>query len=253
MNGAYLIVANGPFVAKSILQELIQKTSCIVALDGAAVKLVRLGIRPHFILGDFDSIDKEMDILYLEQCGVIIMPDYNQDFTDLQKAIRFIKTDASTYGFSLPQTIDIICGMGGGRIDHEFANYLTLKNEYDPGCIITSHNDHNSIYYATNQTTMLRGQPGDYCGFFGLPEGEMRILNQGLQYGDDDKLLLHSGFYSSSNRMTKAYAEVEISGDVLVIHPPMLEAQRAFLKHSDHVRYSILAKESEVTTSHIHT
>ena len=53
----YAIIANGNFLVEEILVEAV-KGKIIIALDGAADKLARLGLNPHLILGDFDSISE---------------------------------------------------------------------------------------------------------------------------------------------------------------------------------------------------
>src|SRR5262245_59554980 len=102
MNKNYLIIANGVFLVKEIIKEaIVDKT--ILALDGAADKLKKLGIKPDIILGDFDSIENAYDwgihatfkdmldsnIPYLGANGITIVPSKNQALTDLIKAIHY--------------------------------------------------------------------------------------------------------------------------------------------------------------------
>src|SRR5262245_50115663 len=97
----FLIIANGSFLVKEIITDAAYHKT-IVALDGAASKLKRLGIQTGVIIGDFDSLsmlDKvdwgiqpitgDEDKPYQGAHGALIVPVYDQNLTDLVKAIRY--------------------------------------------------------------------------------------------------------------------------------------------------------------------
>jgi len=214
----YLIVANGPFLAKAIIQEAAEN-ACIIALDGAANKLVHLGIRPNIILGDFDSFQEEFDIFN----GIKKVLVSDQNFTDLQKAIKFAMKDATS--------IHIVCALGG-RLDHEQANIRTLQSEYSASCPIYLHNDYQTMTFVRNQTILIAGNHHDYCGLFGMPKATMTVKNAGLEYGGEKPFFLSMSNFSVSNRLIgNQGAIVEIVGDALIVNPPMLVAQRSALKN----------------------
>ncbi len=209
----YLIVANGPFLSQSIILEAAEN-AFIIALDGAANKLFKLGIKPNIILGDFDSFREELD--FFSDVEKIIIPD--QNFTDLQKGLRFAKQHASE--------IHIVCATGG-RMDHEQASIRSLHSEYSIHCPIYLHNECQTMTFASNQTILIAGKHHDYCGFFGMPEATMSVKNGGLEYGGEEPYILSSSNFSVSNRLIgNQGAIVEIKGDALIVNPPMLMAQR---------------------------
>src|SRR3990167_7230774 len=136
----YAIVANGPFLPKSLIMEAIAGKK-IIALDGAANKLAKIGVIPHVILGDFDSITEEggkeiwgihstfneiddHSAEYSCNFGTQIVPAKNQDLTDLAKAIRYCDEHGAA-------SIDILC-VTEGRFDHTWGNMGTLRSEYRP-------------------------------------------------------------------------------------------------------------------------
>ena len=100
----FLIVGNGSFLASDIIQEAAQEKQ-IIALDGACETLARMGLMPHVILGDFDSVSDEGcqywgiketfhqirddSEPYTGHHGVKIVPAKDQLFTELMKAIRY--------------------------------------------------------------------------------------------------------------------------------------------------------------------
>ncbi|MES2204339.1 MAG: thiamine diphosphokinase [Pseudomonadota bacterium] len=205
----YLIVANGPFLTKALIVKAAQG-ACIIALDGAANKLARLGIMPDIILGDFDSFQEETCFAAVEK---IILPD--QNFTDFQKALKFAKQNATS--------IHVVCALGG-RLDHDQANIRSLKSEYSLNCPIYLHNDFQTMTYACNETVHIRGQHHDYCGLFGMPEAVMIVKNQGLEYGGDTPFSLTLTQSSSSNRLLgDEGAILEIQGNALIVHPLLVK------------------------------
>lgn len=254
----YLIVGNAPFLSKSIIIEAAED-SCIVALDGASNKLANLGIKPDIILGDFDSLDEKTMRLwginqaisepYMGKCGVSIVPAKNQNFTDFQKAIFFAMRQANKYGFLNATSIHAVC-ITGGRADHEQTNILALKQYHSPHCPIYLHNECQSIQFVSNQTVHIQGRHNDYCGLFGMPDAKMSVKNSGLAYGNETLYSLSFAQFSSSNRLTGDNgAIVEIQGEALIIHPPMLNAQRLFSEMTREKQLLSLLKDEQCITS----
>ena len=209
----YVIVANGPFLPKSIILEASEGAK-IVALDGAFHPLVHLGIRPAIVIGDFDSVHAraDLDVMFIHR------PD--QNFTDLQKALQFCLQEKAT-------AIHIVCALGG-RLDHDKAAIYALEQAYTSHCPIYLHSTYQSAFIACNETIIIRGRPNDHCGLFGAPLGTMSVKNGGLAYGEVEPYVLSDKQYSTSNYLVGDEAVVDIMGKVLIIHPPMLRAQRAF-------------------------
>lgn len=257
----YLIVGNGPFLAKSIIKEAAED-ACIVALDGAANKLRRLGIQPDIILGDFDSIyeDKSAEIWgiskplyvtnklfskpYLGSNKILIVPAGNQNYTDLQKALKFVMYYADKYDFVLAQSVHITCATGG-RIDHDQANLRTLHSEHSQSCPIYLHNEHQTITFASNQRITISGNHLDLCGIFGMPVGSMSVVDGELEYGSKTPYELSPLKYSSSNRLIGDKGVViDITGDALIVNPPLLKSQRIFMQKTRVEQLTILLNES---------
>lgn len=263
----YLIVANGPFLAASIIYEAAQG-ACIIALDGAANKLARLGIKPDVILGDFDSIHDEPDTAriwgitqpcatssaeatspcstpYLGNYGVTIVPAMDQNLTDFQKALQFAMRHADRYGFFLATSVHVVCATGG-RIDHDQANLRTLQSEYATNCPIYLHNECQTMTFVSNKIITIHGKHHEHCGLFGMPIASMLVKNKGLEYAGEapyDRLPLH---YSSSNRLIgDEGAVIEITGDALIVNPPLFESQRLFMQKNRVEQLTILLNDSQ--------
>lgn len=86
-----------------------------VGADRGALRLVKRGIQPVMVVGDFDSIDAaELQTVKDALVGAIVVkPD--QDHTDTQLAIKSIFEQLQ------PDTVHLY-GATGGRLDHLLAN-----------------------------------------------------------------------------------------------------------------------------------
>jgi thiamine pyrophosphokinase len=222
---AYILIANGPFVTQDFILEAIQNR-IIIALDGAADKLMALDIAPHVILGDFDSINKitqqywgilhDFDTMsvtdqpYYGLHGVTIVPTKDQSETDLVKAIRYCDSQGAT-------DISIICA-SFGRDDLHEANKHALETEYRTNRPMILHSEQQSLCWAEHEEIMLQGYAGDYCGFVATAPGFCDT--QGLCY--DGKQLRNS----FCNRLLNATATITVRGKALIIMPPQLASQR---------------------------
>lgn len=97
----------------------------VIAVDGAANILDRIGITIHTIIGDLDSVDP----LVCEKYYSVYMD--SQDYSDFEKALEYLKSNNF-----LPS---IICGVNGGYVDHILNNINIFANSesifFDPPII----------------------------------------------------------------------------------------------------------------------
>ena len=76
-----IILANGLFPSTSTPLELLENAGTVICTDGAINKLEKLGLMPHIIIGDLDSMDSQIEFKGL------IVHDTNQYNTDLEKSL----------------------------------------------------------------------------------------------------------------------------------------------------------------------
>jgi thiamine pyrophosphokinase len=108
-----LIIANGAMCSFSLLEEMLQWSPYVVALDGAYDYLKSKDIKPDVVIGDFDSIGEPiLDI------DITVIKDTNQHNTDLEKAIDFLIAKGYT-------EMNVL-GATGRREDHSLNNFLLL-------------------------------------------------------------------------------------------------------------------------------
>jgi thiamine pyrophosphokinase len=111
-----LILANGDPPSPQHALAMAQQHTLLLATDGAAHKAVLLGIVPHIICGDFDSVRLEEAHRAFPEAEFIPTPD--QDRADLEKAVQL--------AFARGATHVTVMGALGGRIDHTLANLALL-------------------------------------------------------------------------------------------------------------------------------
>ncbi len=210
----FCIVANSP----SLEIDLILKTIVgkkIIALDGAASILHKYSIRPNIILGDFDSIAletrdyygikpiAESDSQYIGEHGVLIVPAFDQNYTDLEKAIQYCDKNSAI-------NITII-GATGGREDHHEALKIALKEYYKPARKIVAHSNFGTICYVENERVRFNGKPGDNCGF--ILQGLGTVTSEDLYYQ------CRGHKYSISNKMLRDTANFFVNGKAFLFLP----------------------------------
>ena len=116
--GRVLIVANGEWPGSFNLQHERTTYDQLVALDGAANRLLDLNLIPDVIVGDLDSITTSV----LNQCessGVHIVRIPGQEKSDISKGLQWVQQEQPN------AKIDVI-GVEIGRYDHHLAAYSAL-------------------------------------------------------------------------------------------------------------------------------
>ena len=180
----------------------IGKDDYIIAADGGLRHTVLLGITPHEILGDFDSLG------YVPQ-GSQVFP-VEKDDTDAMLAVR--RGLGQGYGeFWLYGSLD------GPRLDHTVANFQTLQYLADRGArglligktfLATVVKDGCLSFPAG-----LSGTISVFC--MGAPAEDVTI--RGLYYGLEHGTLTPGFPLGVSNHFTGAPAEISVKKGSLLI------------------------------------
>ena len=113
-----LIVANGDLPEITNLPAWPATAKHIIAVDGGANHCVRLGIAPHILIGDLDSIAPPVLQEYEDKGVIIHRHPPQKDATDLELAIDLANGSGTEEIWLL--------GCLGGRWDMSLANILLL-------------------------------------------------------------------------------------------------------------------------------
>lgn len=169
----------------------------IVAADGAANHLSRIGIYPDWILGDLDSLDST---LKNEKCIHL----HEQMHCDHEKCLDFLKKQKL-----LPC---LVLGLNGGRLDHILNNLnLFLEGQnglYDPPFFGFCINEKTSIQFNTQKNQLI--------SLFGLPFAN--VSSSGLNWELEKMTLAFPGRVSLSNFSLRQRVNIEVhEGKVLCL------------------------------------
>ena len=90
----------------------------VIGVDGGTRHLLRCGVTPDVVTGDFDSLTGE-EIAALQERGVQIVPTPDQNYTDFDKALTFAEEELNADSIR-------VFGASGGRLDHLYSNLSAL-------------------------------------------------------------------------------------------------------------------------------
>ncbi len=129
-----LLVGNGALISKSLLENLMKKSSFILAVDGGANLLKKNNSQPNAIIGDFDSVQKSD---FSEWQNTNWISAKNQNKNDLEKALDW----AIEHNFS---TIHLVSFLGK-RADQAFATF-SICRKFCTNLDIQIHTDFEQIF-----------------------------------------------------------------------------------------------------------
>lgn len=174
-----LIIANGADCGVDLLQQLMEWSPYVLALDGAVHRLLERNIRFDAWLGDFDS-GAGVDEMALSKMGDIrrIWAE-DQDKTDLEKGIEFLISKGHV-------AANIIWGTGR-RADHTINNMATLWRYHDQ-VTLSLLDDHSRVYPLNRQFkkwypagTAISLIPVGYASGINSSNLEYSLLNHRLE------------------------------------------------------------------------
>jgi len=114
-----VVVADGEPDGRDVDQ--LVDAELIVAADGGARWLDSIGVRPHHLVGDLDSVATEL-VARLAADGVVIERHaVDKEASDAELALDIALA-------SRPDEIVVLGALGGDRLDHELANLFLLAD-----------------------------------------------------------------------------------------------------------------------------
>lgn len=159
----WLVMLAGEAPRKDEVLVAFQDCSKILAVDGGASTLLKMGITPDIAIGDFDSILKT-DLKRLQDTKVPLLTfSSDKDFTDLELGLEFLlDIEANTVR---------ILGASDGNPDHHLANYLAISAERFRGINLEILNPPFRSFMAWEGLPItIRGTPGDTISIIPLSD-----------------------------------------------------------------------------------
>lgn len=175
------LAGGGPF-GKALLTRAQALAPVIVGADGGANRLLRLGVEPQAVIGDFDSITANTKAKLAGR----LFPIDEQDSTDFDKALRSIKA---------PFVLGL--GFAGARLDHGLAVLNALVRRPAQRCLILSPKDVCFLAPLQLQLDLPRGSR-----FSLFPMAAVQGESEGLRWPLQDIGFAPDGMIGTSNEVT---------------------------------------------------
>lgn len=202
MSKKTVIVSGGMLEEDFVLPILkSEETEFVIGVDKGLEFLYKHEIKPDYIVGDFDSVSRELVDYYREELNVPIR-EFNpvKDASDTEIALRLC--------LGLNRKSILILGGTGNRIDHLWANVQCLQIALQAGADARIVDSHNQIRLLDSDITLKKSEAfGQYFSLFPLemPVDELSI--RGAKYPLQNHFLKPSDSLCVSNE----FAEDEVT------------------------------------------
>ncbi|MFH1010823.1 MAG: thiamine diphosphokinase [bacterium] len=154
-----LVVAHGDSPSRACLLALAAASRRVVALDGAANRLLAIGVQPHFILGDLDSISPQA-LKSASRHRTRIVRLKEQETSDLEKGLRFcVKRGWKQIAF---------VGFLGPRLDHSLNAFGAFSKFRDLEITLITSQSIGHLLHG-RMTLTCRVRPGLRISLMPLP------------------------------------------------------------------------------------
>ena len=213
-NRRAVIFANGLLGSLDDARQALRPGDILIAADGGARHCVSLGLVPHYLVGDFDSLDPhEQD--ELRQMGVAIYQHpARKDFTDLELALRHAR--------ALGADEIIVLGGLGARWDQTLANLLLpAAKEFASVHIRLLDGPQEVFLLREGESAEVRGSLGDTVSLIPLGGDAQDVTTDGLEYPLRGEALVFGATRGVSNVLLGETASIRLERGLLlcvVIH-----------------------------------
>ena len=197
-----VIVANGTAPRKSdILFFRNHGYQFLIAADGGANVLTKMDIFPNVVIGDMDSVDKDLlkrisfraDIKYLDR----------QSDTDVEKSLK--------YAIRRRYETAVLLGCTGDRLDHTFGNLSVLLKYFDKIELGLIHG--KSFLQPVTGQLGLNTVPGETISLYGFDEKTL-FSASGLKYSFKEKSLCFGRTEGTSNEAKGEEVTISVEGGI---------------------------------------
>ena len=211
-----VIFANGELPDLDAARALLLPDDYLIAADGGANYLLKMGILPEIVIGDLDSIDD--DTLFDLTSADVEIKQYSEDKdeTDIELAL--------TYAVELRPDAILIVGALGGRLDQTLANLSILTDPTLPGIDIRMDDGLEEVFFCRASAgkggqAEVKGRSGDTVSLIPWHGSVEGVYTEGLQWPLYGETLFASKSRGISNVIVNDTASIRIqSGLLLVVH-----------------------------------
>ncbi len=207
-----VIIANGHLEDSSAARRHVRDGDRIICADGGANHAVAMGLVPHVVVGDLDSLAPDLRA-HLETIGVHFeVYPVLKDKTDLELALRLAMAEGA-------DEVDLLATMGG-RLDQSLANLLLLAQpEWADARVRVIEGDEVAWIMRGGQDTSVTGQIGETLSVIPITDQITGVWLDGVQWPLHDAVLHLGDTLSVSNTLSGPVAHLQIeSGLAVIVH-----------------------------------
>jgi thiamine pyrophosphokinase len=217
-----VIFANGLFPEPESHRRLLGPDDLIVAADGGVAHARALGVTPHVVIGDLDSLPPKVRA-ELEAAGTrFISYPPAKDETDLELALLYVAERGARE--------ILILGALGGRLDQMLANLLLLTLPAVAQADVRIFERDQTAFLIRSQT-VIEGEPGDVVSLIPLGGDAVGVTAEGLRWPLGDEVLRFGPARGISNVLLGRHARVCVrEGTLLCV---VTRARSAILKEDE--------------------
>lgn len=168
-------------------------------------------IKPNHVVGDFDSVSKEILLFYQKDKQIIFYPYHpEKDNTDTDIAL--------TLAIQLKSSNITIIGALGGRMDHALANIHILKKALRANipCQILDHD--NKIYLLDKETKLSKSKLyGQYISLIPLTTTVEGVTLTGFKYPLTHACMSIGESLGVSNEMIHDVATISLTSGIFIV------------------------------------
>ena len=206
-----IIFANGDLPNPDQARALIQPDDTILCADGGARHAMALGLTPHRVIGDFDSLDST-DIIRLTRDGAELDAyPRDKDYNDLELTLEAARA-------MHPREV-ILLGALGGRLDQTLANIFLLAHPSYASLHVTLVHGPERAWVVRDEK-LIRGEVGDIVSVLPLtPDVTGLTYHRGLRWLLKDATLPFGSSRGVSNELVADEAYITLrTGVILIAH-----------------------------------
>lgn len=202
------IVVNGTMRDFDFHKSLIHRCDYIVAADGAANELLKMGVAPDCIVGDMDSIKGEVYEHFKGKGIRIVTYPAKKDKTDTELAIDLMAQE----GYDQV----IMLGCFGSRMDHMLGNIYLVAYGLEKGIRIQIVDEKNRLFPVTSGTTVIKAKKGSIISFLNPGQQAKGISLEGFEYPLKDYDLSFGSTRCISNIATRDDPTITLTEGMLL-------------------------------------
>ena len=205
------IIVTGGNIEEKFLRDYLSKNKfdIIISADKGLEALNKIEVNPNYIIGDFDSVNKEILKQYEEKNIQITYLKPEKDYTDTHMALKHaIKSGAKNI---------TILGATGTRLDHTIANIHILKEALDENIDAKIVDSNNEITLINKEKIIKKSDEYKYISLVPLTTVVKGITLEGFKYLLNNATLKIGESIGVSNEQITDTATIKIEEGIAIL------------------------------------